>query len=362
MLTSNLYSILDDGRWKIRFDHHMISNFSTCEQLFNYRHVPRLVQVAGSAEPQPKVLHLKGGFSWAATFGIWWAHVLEDFYNHVERSQKNNEQPPQKGDLIKYAIRWWMKDDMDRFALTAPTQYTKFAIGYIQVDLDGRPVKFPQGAALLASQYYDYTLALQDFVNWKVIATESAFGVLSDVIVAENDSVVVCYQGRPDLVVYDVQKNLVKPVDHKTTSDVNGDFVNNWKPNAQLLGYEVSVQELCKQLKIDTIVDKCIINGIARDIPSLKPKDGRVKSRFRRINVEHSASEIAEWRKQMLARAVRLRYCIENDEWIWKESACHNQYGYPCEYKELERRSPEDRLITIHHGYEYVDPWDVRGK
>jgi len=361
MLTANnLYSILDDGRWKIKFDHHMISNFATCEMLFKERHVP--VMITDKVDTSPKVIHLKGGFSWAATFVIWWAHVLEDFYNHMERSQKHNEQPPQKGDLIKYAIRWWMKDDMDRFAITAPTQYTKFAVGYIQVDLDGRPIKFPHGAALLASQYYDYTLALKDFENWKVIATESAFGVLGDVIVAEDADLVVCYQGRPDLVIYDVQRNLVKPVDHKTTSDVNGDFVDNWKPNAQLPGYEVAVQELCKQLKIDTVVDKCIINGIARDIPSPKPKDGRVKSRFRRVNVEHSASELVEWRAQMLARARRLRECITRNEWIWKESACHNQYGYPCEYKELHRRSPEERPIAIHHGYEYVNPWDVRGK
>lgn len=372
--TNHLYEILPDGRWKIRFDHHMVNQFSICEQLFAYQHVPG---------PDGLVLRAKGGMSYYASFGIWWAHVMEDWYEKIHAWQDNwkaqgvsdlslalddkyqLKPAPTKNNLITTAVLRWFSDDMDRFALIAPQQYSKFCGGFLQIQLpDGTTKKFPSGAVDFASQYYDYSMNMNDFTNWKVIAVESTFGLEGDVVVAESPNVVVAYQGRPDLMVFDEHQGCIEPVDDKTTGRMDEDFTTKWKPNAQITGYAVAAEELCKQLKIDTKVRSCVINGAARDIPTEKPRNGGPpKPRFQRVRIPYTDYDLDTWKAQMVRKAERLRYCIEHDAWQWRESACHFQYGSGCEYLNIcSKGSEQDKLTVINSHYQRVPPWTPKGE
>jgi hypothetical protein len=59
----------------------------------------------------------------------------------------------------------------------------------------------------------------------------------------------------------------------------------------------------------------------------------------------------------MVAKAERLRYCIENDVWLRRESACHYQFGHPCEYRPIDSISPKDRADKFKSHYIVVKPW-----
>lgn len=354
-MENNLYQILPDGRWRIKFDAHMIGDFGTCETLFNFKHVPK-------EDHEGQVLRQRGGYSWYATFGIWWAHVMEDFYFHIQGAQAPDlvkPEPPTEGDLIRYATKWWLTDDMDRFALLAPKNYEKFSQGYIGLEFAGKQIKFPVGAVHFAQGYWQYYQSMRDFDNWRVIATESTFGTSGDVIIGQTAKVVVAFQGRPDIVIYNNSKSWIEPVDTKTTSSISSDFIDSWKPNAQLTGYCVAVHELCKQLKIETPeISHCVINGAARDIPAVKPRDGGPpKPRYDRIRISYSSDELLEWQEQMVIRAERLRYAIEHNKFMRRESACHNQYGHPCEYREICNKDLKDRETIIKGGYEWKEAW-----
>lgn len=342
---SQIYDVLPDGRWHIKLDNLRINDLSICEQLFKYRHVD--------------CQHLKGGKSWYATFGIWWAHVLEDIYEDTRKRQENELPPPDKGSFISAAVRWWLKDDMDAFALVAPKQYQKFAQGYVGVRISGRELRMPMGAVNMAAQYFDFYNSLHDFENWRIIATESTFGLRGELVIGENDKVVVAYQGRPDIVSYDVGKGILEPADNKTTAAVDGKWEDGWRTNPQLKGYLVAVQELAKQvdLKLSEPVNTVLINGTARDEPPMKPKDGIRKPRFKRIRVEFSQPILEEWKRKTLAKATRLRYCIENDEWLWKESVCNYQYGHPCEYRIIDELPEQERAALFKSHYVTLEPW-----
>lgn len=344
----HLYEILPDGRWKLRFDHHQIEGFARCEQYFKYRHVDQYRH--------------KGGMGWYAQFGIWFAHVLEDYYKDMRSRQEQKIGPSTKGDFIVTAIKRWKSDDMDRYALMAPRQYETFAQGYVGMTMgQGQMIKVPVGAVNLAAGYYDFSENRQDFTRWRIIAAEEHFGINDEVKIAENDKVVVCFQGRPDIVVYDNHEHELQPIDTKTTGEIDASFRFSWKPHAQILGYVVCVQELANQLKIDTKVRKCVINAISRNKPADTEK-GRLKSRYDRVVVPHSDFEIENWQRQMLAKAMRLRYCIENDEWMWRETACHNQYGYPCDFRDVDnKKSQEERNMILASVFEKVTPWTAKG-
>jgi len=74
--------------------------------------------------------------------------------------------------------------------------------------------------------------------------------------------------------------------------------------------------------------------------------------------VDYSRSEIEEWRMQTLAKATRLRYAIEHNEFIMKDISCHYQFGKPCEFREVCRKPPEVRDFIISTDYETMVPWD----
>jgi len=100
-----------------------------------------------------------------------------------------------------------------------------------------------------------------------------------------------------------------------------------------------------------------MINGAARDEPTKNPKDGVVKPRFARIRITFSEAILEEWKRDVVEKATRLRYCVENNVWAWGTSSCNYQYGHPCEYQPIDSLSPELRSDLFRSHYTTIEPW-----
>lgn len=314
-----LYRILPNGKWEFFFDHHIISCFSRCEQEFYYRHI----------------LHRapKGGFGFAAELGIWWAKAMELYYAAM-----------QKGDLTKalameIAAHAWTSCKCDALKDKFPSSFETFG---------GR-----NGVIIMIGQYYDATF-LHDSVNWKIVSVEAGFGLRKEVKLCENDKVIVYLTGRPDMHV--VEQNRLIPIDHKTIDHVDYKTPLKWKPHPQTAGYICATEIIAKLLGLTVTGDRTIINIACRKEPAEKPRNGKPKaSRFLRPLAVYSQAELEEFRDRVARKAARLRYCIENNEWLWNESACHLYNG--CDFRPVDAQAPDARLIILEASYEQVEPW-----
>lgn len=313
-----LYNRLEDGRWELFFDHHMISGFGKCEAYFNEKHIKHL---------NPKgIVHLK------TLIGQWWSTTMENYYTSLVA-----------GDLTKdlachIALEAWDACKIDQGKDLYPSTYETFG---------GRA-----GAVAMIAQYYDFSY-LYDSVHWKIVAIEAGFGRQREVKIGENSKVIVYYIGKPDLLTWEDGRLI--PIDHKTKDYIQSNIVNNFKPHAQTAGYLCAGQVLADKLGLKTTLDRVLINVAARNEPSDNPRSGKKKPRFLRIPVEYSQDELKEWRHQVIRKATRLRECIETDEWLWNDSQCHVYSG--CEFRSIHSRPPGVRDIMRSAHFNVVDAW-----
>jgi hypothetical protein len=309
-----LYEVGPDGRWNFFFDSSMIRNFTDCEAYFELKHV-RNIGTRGRA--------------WKRDVGSWWSATLELYYNAMRA-----------GDLtlskaIEFALHAWEELNMDEFAVSHPSSYADFG---------GR-----KGAAVMIGEYFQWAAPL-DSTYWKVVSVEEGAGRLREVNVGENRQVTVYYIVKPDLFV--LEQDVLVPVDHKTKDYIKPRLIHDYKPHQQTQGYIVAAQELANALGIKTTVDRCLLNVAARNQPGPRAKQ---QERFARYPVYYSQYELAEWRKRTVATATRLRYCIENDEWLWNDSACHKYSG--CVYRPIHSAAPNSRELVIKASYVQLEPW-----
>ncbi len=311
-----LYEILPDGRWAFYFDHHMISIFADCEAAFKLRFIDNV---------RPR-----GDMAFSTACGIWWAKVMEWYYTALSHNDLT------RALAAELAISAWDEVGLDRFAQ------------------DKRADTFGGKAAgvSMVLQYFDATSSI-DKQNWKIVAIEAGFGLNRETTIGQNDKVVVFYTGRPDLLVFENQR--LVPVDHKTVEAIKKSTHSAYKPHAQTAGYIVAAQVLANRFGWVT-VDRCIVNVAARNEPSDNPRDGVKKSRFLRVLEGYSTAELAEWRCQTVAKAMRLRYCIEHDEWLWNDKSCH-RYSNGCEYLPIHSRPPEARPLVIQSAFSQGEIW-----
>jgi len=335
---SALYEVLPDGRWKFNIDHTTLQSFTTCERLFKFKHLNNARR--------------KGGFAFNTAVGIWWSEVMSDFYERIYDNGKVT-----LGEAVQSAVKHWLRHDMDRFKTIAPEKYQKFGGSDIQVELNGTYLPLPSGAIAMASEYWTQR-AEADSHDWKIIATESHFGVNNDLILAENNFVVVNYMGRIDLGILDHQGRFM-PVDFKTKDYVDpAAILLDYKPHPQTAGYTVAMQRLAKALGICKDVDRCMLVVCGRLTPAEPRKKGNPKKpRFAQVYVPYSQSELAEWQEQTLRKVSRMREALETNFFITKEVSCHNQFGGPCEFREVCNKPPEVRDAVLRRDYEVILPW-----
>jgi hypothetical protein len=389
-----LFRIREDGKYILWFDSHTISNFTECEQKFTYNTLDRLRR--------------KGPDRPCITIGQWWSRVSELFYTKMAAG------PVTIGEIALIAAACWVENNMDAMRLTNPEKYEKFAmptdasvfaslLGLTGFDhlmlqtykkradklrdaatalarsevapedqdkvadqvlrLTGEADKleqltiFPMGPILMACQYYA-TYYEHDVRNWKVIGAEKPFGGASEVLIGEDDRVVVYYEGKPDLVLYEVPTGQLMPFDQKTKDYISSDNSVIWKPHSQTAGYIYSVQAIAKNLGYDQTVDRCVISVCGRLLPA-KPrtKGASPKPRFMRVYPQYSVQEIEEWRSTIMKKANRLRVVLENPKETTRVDGflCHVFAG--CDYRRLCAVAPGARKNVAATDYVQVRSW-----
>jgi hypothetical protein len=324
-----LYEILPNGKWAFYLDHHMLSGFSKCEGYFQLRHYHNAqAGMVGTTARSVK----KRGRAFKRDIGIWWARCLEWYYTALAQG------PVKQADLCDFAEASWKHENMDGLKADFPSSYEKFG-GLI-------------GAVGMIADYYNFSYQF-DSAHWKIIAIESGFGRKREVKIGENSKVVLYWLGRPDLFISESGRWM--PLDNKTKDYIKPSHVHEFKPHPQTTGYIVAAQEIAKEKGLDVTIDRCLINLAARNAPSDNPRNGVKRPRFQRIPISYSVAELEEWRYRTLLKATRLRHCIENDEWLWNEEACHTYGG--CDYRPIHAVPPNARLIIIQSQFTITDPW-----
>ena len=377
------FQVLEDGRYAFYFDAHTLQTFSQCEQMFYLKNVLFA----------PQTLHLKGPQRACISIGSWWSRVSELFYKQMSTSNNNVS----IFDMIAIAGKAWVESDMDEMEKTQPEKYEKFAIPIRAAELgkyftdasvtpffeflytakaeeyrrNGNDEKareiesrtcLPLGPLLMAAQYYQ-NFYVQDARDWRVICAEAPFGRHGEVVIGETDKVVVYWQGKPDLVVWEEKTGVLAPLDQKTKDYIPYNVNTIWKPHNQMAGYIYAIQCIAKDLGFAEInVDRCIVSVCGRLKPAEPRKKGDApKPRFVRVRPTFTRDEIEEWRLGILKKAERMRYClIENvighgDTFTRNESACHIWSG--CEYRGICSRPAGVRPLIIQSDYIVQDAW-----
>lgn len=403
-----LWSVLDDGRWAFWFDSHTVSDFSKCETYFELKNL----------RFAPQQLRRKGANAACMTIGSWWSRVSELFYKSVAAWQNDQQFPdkdtgfatqkPNLMDILHIAGQAWVDSGMD--AMDDPNnpklqaKYEKFAIPVRYGEFgkyfrDGSDVEemflgqykrrihdlrnkaqvasekhdfdrfaeearrleartaLPLGALLMAAQYYD-TFAEQDMRDWHIIAAEEPFGRAGDILLGESDEVVVFWQGKPDLVVFDPKTNVLAPIDQKTKDYIPYDIQNIWKPNNQMPGYIFALSQIAGDLGYTNVMtDRCVLSVCGRLMPATPQKKGATpKPRFTRVYPTWNEAELNEWRRGIVAKAERMRFVIQNPHKVTRnEFQCHIYGG--CEFRGICSRPEGVRPIVIQSDFVRRDPW-----
>jgi len=322
----SFYEILPDGRMAFYIDATLVKDFNICEQRFFYKHV---------RNQRPKRIGGKEIKPFSMAIGGWWSDCMESFYNGLGSNiALSTEQ------IQRIAIQAWADNAIDESAAMQPDQFDKFG------DL--------AGGVLMLQQYYNSQYAI-DRASWKVVGTEAGFGYNKEVLVGETNKVVCYWVGKPDLIV--IEGDRLLPIDHKTVTKIDGRTIGKYKPGPQMPGYCFALETVANSIGIERRVDRCVVNICARERPSDKPRDGKKKPRFIRALPQYTREELSEWRCQMLRVCERLRHCLMTQDWIWRDSACHNIYMRPCEYLQVCSNTPMSRDIILASSFEYQPPW-----
>lgn len=327
MNPGEVFEHLSDGRYAFRVDHHTINDYNTCEQYFNFRHVP---------DSSGKVWSTKG-VSFKISVGSWWSSVMEALYR--EMSLKNL---PDEKTLFRFVNDCWAHHQMDVYQTLDPKNYDKFG------GIDG--------AREMALKYY-LAFAKQHFQSWTIIGAELGFGMKNEILLSKpDDDVVVYYTGRPDLMLVDNVQHMAMPLDFKTKDTVPSNTSVIWKPHPQTAGYIWSLNELIKDRTDLKPCTKCIIMVCGRFRPTDKPRDGIIKPRFMPVYVNYDQYELEEWRRGVVEKCRRLRDSIVNNFWPKRESACHLYY-HGCAFRRVCSITPAMREATLSADFIKSDPW-----
>lgn len=298
------------------------------------------------------------------SIGGWWSCVMEDFYNCMKEKGQVS-----KVEALMFAGKRWLEYDMDKMAIYAPEKYKKFAqpmeVKDFQRVISGAGASWtselaaaltvPVGPLLMIARYHDLYHD-HDAKNYKIISAEKGFGLKGEVVLGENELVVVYYVGKPDLVFYQPNLDVLAPMDHKTTDYIKYNFQAMWKPHPQTAGYIYAINAICKTLGYDRYVDRCIINGCGRQEGAVDRKSGKQRPRFARAFPTYTKGELEEWRQSVMDKVMRLKYALEFHKWIPRESACHLYAG--CDFRRVCCQPREARPLVIQSDFQHVAAWE----
>jgi hypothetical protein len=307
-------------RMKFYIDNHRVNTYTTCPTLFNYTQIQN---------------YRTKSVGQALTVGGWWSRVMEMVYREM-----SFDQCPNLEFCIKFAADAWSEHNVEK------------SLNAKQLDAFGGI----EGAMLMVGDYY-LKFVENDFKSYKVIATESGFGLRDEVLVGEDDEVLVYLTGKPDFIFLEKARNKIVIGDHKTVDHVDKNTIIKFKPHSQTAGYVYATKAIAKALGFDeSYVDqRCIISVSARRPPSERPRDGIKKPRFVRAYPTYTEAELEEWRLGCVAKCREIKRSIETGVYVRHENSCHLYGG--CGFRGVCSVPPGSRSIILKADFVQVDPW-----
>lgn len=314
------YRIRQDGRWEIYLDATMVGIFNACPQMFKYSFVDSITP--------------KGEHPFVRELGSWWSELMENIYTRFAAG----EQIP-LSDVPKLAMDIWSKLNMDELEKVEPKKWKEFGGRY--------------GALTMIADYATRQLPI-DYQTWKIIAAEASFGRNREVCIGETDRIILYWMGQPDLYV--LSSGRIFPVDHKSTGYIDANIARKYKPHIQIPGYIIGGQILAKSLNMDVVIDRAIINCVARSDRTDKTGESKYP-RFKRIPVSYTIAELEEWKKRRLRDAELVRQCFETGLWTWNELTCNSFFYRRCPYQNIDEKTPDVRPVVIAADYVKRTKW-----
>lgn len=321
-----------DGVPELYADNHMLYHLRLCEAYFVESFLNNL---------QPK-----GERSWSLEFGVWFHSVMEEFYNKQEYHDQNKDSAYMCSDLVDFATKVWLQNDMNFFSKN-PNYYKVCAkIGGLT------------GAIQLVVDYWRMYGEGRD--NLKIIGTELAFGrgkevpILSEPLPQYGIPFRCYYSGRMDAIGDDIQS--IFPVDHKTTSTIGPNTGRDFKPHEGMQGYVYALSKIAKTFfpQLQRYCNKAIVNHVQVNYVADYTK------RFKRTTIIYSPLELEQWRQRAIRSfKVLWELCVNEEEPYWNTQTCHNIYNYPCPFRTLHEQDPINREAYIQAHYIKIEPWDT---
>lgn len=140
-------------------------------------------------------------------------------------------------------------------------------------------------------------------------------------------------------------------VDHKTTSQLGGQFFNFAEPNLQFPGYSWALIQTGYNVK-GFIVDAILVaKGL---LPG--PQKNNNLSSLARYDIYHKPQIISEWLESVQQIQADIKNCEQTDTWYPNFNACVTKFG-DCQYRRVCKEDKEIRERILHQDYT-IDFWN----
>lgn len=155
--------------------------------------------------------------------------------------------------------------------------------------------------------------------------------------------------GRVDKVIR--WGNTLWGVDHKTTSQLGGQFFNFAEPNLQFPGYSWALIQKGYDVK-GFVVDAILVaKGL---LPG--PKKNANLTPTARYDIYHKPEILAEWMDTVHKIQADIKGCEDTGTWYPNFTACQTKYG-DCEYRRVCKEDQDIRQRVLDMDY-VIDFWN----
>lgn len=319
---------IDEGKYEMVLDHHMLSTWRSCQANFELLHV--------------QGRRIKAGYSWPIEFGILLHKMIEDIYKWRLDGSFSLER------LTHEAYHQWDEMNMDRFKDHRTCKNLGGKMGFI---------------ALVHSYAQYYT---QDWERLRIIGTEIGFGRSKEVplgLLKIQKSTyelidVDCYlSGKIDFLADDGVK--IGPVDHKTRATFGTqDLGAGYNPHEGMSGYIYATKYIVKT-HYPELAARRQINTAWMNFIQVGHETDPLK-RFKRVLTMRTDYQLEQFRLRQLETFKDIfQYLYEHRGAQWNTEMCAHWYGTDCIYRAVHRQpDKESQLIVLNNDYTINSFWN----
>jgi hypothetical protein len=304
---------VDDYHYEMFLDHHSLSTFRLCEQMFVHEHIEGWHSKAEVTK-----------MPWFFAIGLALHDALEYLYE-------------QKRDGT-----YLLQNCIDQFALIWHKRKMESYVGDKEYNALGGLTGF-LGMLTQYSIFYN-----NDTERLRIIGTEIAFGKGREVRLGSFEVGLVyidCYlAGRIDFLM-DNGKQL-GPMDHKSMAFIDGDPISKYNPQDGMTGYIFATKQIVEK-NFPDIASQRQLNmmwmnflGVAYNVDANK--------RFKRLPLHKTDYQLEQYRLRQLTSFRRIFDLIYSEqEPQWNTGICSNVYRRNCQYKAAHSQNSEDNIFKI---------------